>query len=141
MDTPGRFGTIELLRQKPSSGGANTSEDVVIASFGVDTPVVSFGRDPSCSVRLYYPAVAPLHARIVFNDDRKAFVEIMAGATQGAVVDGCLVFPVEEEKGVRTVALGNRSEVEIQGKRFRFTYPPKEMRAVLAASPARASFL
>ncbi|KAJ7697125.1 hypothetical protein B0H14DRAFT_2485506, partial [Mycena olivaceomarginata] len=127
MDTPGRFGTVELLRK--------TGEDAVIASFGVDTSTVSFGRDPTCSVRLYYPAVAPLHARIVFNDDRKAFIEVMGSG--GVVVDGCMVFPLDGPNGMRTIALGNGSEVEIHGKRFRFTYPPKEMRAVLAASPAR----
>ncbi|KAF7365493.1 FHA domain-containing protein [Mycena venus] len=136
MDTPGRFGTIELLRQKsPNTPGEDV---VVIASFGVDTPTVSFGRDPTCSVRLYYPAVAPLHARIVFNEDRKAFVEVLGKS--GVVVDGCMVFPLDEgngTNGMRTVALGNASEVEIHGKRFRFTYPPKEMRAALAASPAR----
>ncbi|KAJ7745958.1 hypothetical protein B0H14DRAFT_458333 [Mycena olivaceomarginata] len=127
MDTPGRFGTVELLRK--------TGEDAVIASFGVDTPTVSFGRDPTCSVRLYYPAVAPLHARIVFNDDRKAFIEVIGSG--GVVVDGCMVFPLDGPNGMRTIALGNGSEVEIHGKRFRFTYPPKDMRAVLAASPAR----
>jgi pSer/pThr/pTyr-binding forkhead associated (FHA) protein len=81
MDTPGRFGTVELLRK--------TGEDAVIASFGVDTSTVSFGRDPTCSVRLYYPAVAPLHARIVFNDDRKAFIEVIGSG--GVVVDGYVI--------------------------------------------------
>ncbi|KAJ7620593.1 hypothetical protein DFH06DRAFT_908187, partial [Mycena polygramma] len=108
----------------------------VIASFGVDTPTVSFGRDPACSVRLYYPDVAPLHARIVFNDDRKAFVDVLGRA--GVLVDGCQVLPLDDggEAGKRTIALGNGSELEIHGKRFRFSYPPKEMRAALAASPA-----
>ncbi|KAJ7210677.1 hypothetical protein B0H12DRAFT_1033612, partial [Mycena haematopus] len=127
MDTPGRFGVIELLR--------STGEDVVIASFGVDTSTVSFGRDPTCSVRLYYPAVEPLHARIVFNEDRKAFVEVLG--QNGVIVDGCMVFPSAGPSGMKTVALGNASEIEIHGKRFRFSYPPKEMRAALAASPAR----
>ncbi|KAJ6466337.1 hypothetical protein C8R45DRAFT_1021341 [Mycena sanguinolenta] len=127
MDTPGRFGVIELLRR--------TGEDVIIASFGIDTPVVSFGRDPTCSVRLYYPTVEPLHARIVFNEDRKAFVEVLGKS--GVVVDGCMVFPLDGTGGMRTVALGNASELEIHGKRFRFSYPPKDIRAALAASPAR----
>ncbi|KAJ7054290.1 hypothetical protein C8F01DRAFT_501654 [Mycena amicta] len=120
MDLPGRFGTIALLRQ-------NTPDDVV-TSFGVDTPAVSFGRDPNCSVRLYYPDVAPIHARIVFHD-KKAFLEVLG--EQGLIVDGCQVFPT------KTIALGNGSELHIHGKRFRFTYPPKDMRAALAASPAR----
>ncbi|KAK7048068.1 FHA domain-containing protein [Favolaschia claudopus] len=130
MDTPGRFGTIELLRAIPNSNAA----DLVIASFGVDTTSVSFGRDPTCGVRLYYPTVAPLHARIVFNEDRKAFVEVLGSG--GVVVDGCMVFP-NESSGTKTIPLANASELEINGKRFRFTYPPKEMRAALAASPAR----
>ncbi|KAJ7830253.1 hypothetical protein B0H14DRAFT_2807858 [Mycena olivaceomarginata] len=148
MDTPGRFGTIELLRQRPD---AQVSDDILIASFGVDTPTVSFGRDPNCSVRLYYKAVAPLHARILFNEDGRAFVEVIGEG--GVVVDGCSVFPLDEGagadqsgsgkgesadgrvgKGLQTIALGNVSELEIHRKRFRFTYPPKDMRTALAPS-------
>ncbi|KAF7314025.1 FHA domain-containing protein [Mycena chlorophos] len=121
MDLPGRFGTISLLRQ-------NTVADIV-TSFGVDATAVSFGRDPTCSVRLYYPDVAPVHARVVFNDTKKAFLEVIGDS--GLSVDGCEVFPQ------RTIPLENGSEVVIHGKRFRFTYPPKDMRAALAASPAR----
>ncbi|KAG5651951.1 hypothetical protein H0H81_006835 [Sphagnurus paluster] len=35
------------------------------------------------------------------------------------------------------IPLTNNSEFEIHGKRFRFTYPPKELRAALHATPAR----
>ncbi|KAJ7801293.1 hypothetical protein B0H14DRAFT_2896265 [Mycena olivaceomarginata] len=121
MDTPGRFGTIELLRQRPDGAFAaecSPSDDILIASFGVDTPTVSFGRDPNCSVRLYYKAVAPLHARILFNEDGRAFVEVIGEG--GVVVDGCSVFPLGE--GL------------VEGKRFRFTYPPKDMRTALGPS-------
>ncbi|KAJ7851928.1 hypothetical protein B0H14DRAFT_3659701 [Mycena olivaceomarginata] len=38
------------------------------------------------------------------------------------------------EKGIQTIALENASELEIHGKRFRFTYPPKDMRTALAPS-------
>ncbi|KAJ6522328.1 hypothetical protein DFH09DRAFT_1191665 [Mycena vulgaris] len=55
LDSPDRYGTIELRRL--NTPGA------VVASFCVDTPAVSFGRDTSCSVRLYYPAVASTGAR------------------------------------------------------------------------------
>ncbi|KAJ6550990.1 hypothetical protein DFH09DRAFT_988552, partial [Mycena vulgaris] len=128
LDSPGRYGTIQLLRQNPTAD--------VVTSFGVDTATVSFGRDTACSVRLYYPDVAPVHARIVFNDARKAFLEVLG--SHGLLVDGCLVYPHEEGSGkTKTIPLGNASELEIHGKRFRFTYPPKEMRAALAASPAR----
>ncbi|KAJ7773352.1 hypothetical protein B0H16DRAFT_1512074, partial [Mycena metata] len=154
----GRFGTVQLLRRQPAStattAGSSTTtaaaagDEVVIASFGVDTPTVSFGRDPTCSVRLYYPTVAPLHARIVFSGDesekkKNAFVEVLGA--NGMLVDGCTVYPNAQDdgsgsgsgKGVRTIALGNGSELEIHGKRFRFVYPPKEMRKALAESPAR----
>ncbi|KAJ7099700.1 hypothetical protein C8R44DRAFT_642264, partial [Mycena epipterygia] len=128
MDLPGRYGTIQLLRQ-------NTPADVV-TSFGIDNPAVSFGRDTACSVRLYYPDISPVHARIVFNDARKAFLEVIG--TQGLLVDGCRVYPHENGGGTpKTIPLGNASELEIHGKRFRFVYPPKELRAALAASPAR----
>ncbi|KAJ6535015.1 hypothetical protein B0H19DRAFT_1383281 [Mycena capillaripes] len=85
-----------------------------IISLGVDTPFVSVGRDTTCSVRLYYPAVAPLHARVVFNDDRKAFMEAL------------------DAGGVHI--LSTRLPVEA----FRFMCLPKEMRAALATSPDRA---
>ncbi|KAJ7806586.1 hypothetical protein B0H14DRAFT_2316159, partial [Mycena olivaceomarginata] len=112
------------------------------ASIRLSSPLVSFGRDISCSVRLHYSAVAPLHARVVFNEDRKVSVEVLRA--NGVVVDGCVVYPVvspEGGGGKKTALLTHGSELEIHGKRFRFTYPPKEMRAALAASPARASFL
>ncbi|KAJ7487983.1 hypothetical protein FB451DRAFT_1025621 [Mycena latifolia] len=140
LDSPGRFGTIQLLRSASAIGTTSNTSDVV-TSFGVDTSTVSFGRATNCSVRLYYPAVSPVHARIVFNDDRKAFLEVLGAA--GVNVDGCIVYPnAEEGKGgkTKTIALGNGSEIEINGKRFRFAYPPKELRKALAASPARASF-
>ncbi|KAJ7071876.1 hypothetical protein B0H15DRAFT_869691 [Mycena belliarum] len=132
LDSPGRYGTIQLLRQNPAAG---VSE--VVTSFGVDTQSVSFGRGTTCSVRLYYPDVAPVHARIVFNDARKAFLEICGAA--GLSVDGCTVYPhvASPTSATKTIALGNGSEIVIHGKRFRFVYPPKERRAALAASPAR----
>ncbi|KAJ7727427.1 hypothetical protein DFH07DRAFT_757703, partial [Mycena maculata] len=144
MDLPGRFGTLSLLR-------ATTSE--VVTSFGVDTPQLDFGRDTRCGVRLYYREVDPFHARIVFvsppapspTAKSKAFLEVLGAG--GAIVDGCCVFPYAAEelsaKGgkPRTIALGNGSEVEIHGKRFRFTYPPRlsesERREMLGRSPAR----
>ncbi|KAJ7488025.1 hypothetical protein FB451DRAFT_1390979 [Mycena latifolia] len=87
---------------------------------------------------LYYPAVSPVHAPIVFNDDRKAFLGVCGMA--GISADGYLVCPNALEGGqgkggkTQTTALGNESEIE---KQFRFTYPPKELRKALAVSPAR----
>ncbi len=53
------------------------------------------------------------------------------------MVDGCLVYP-NTTGAPMTIPLTNNSEIEIHGKRFRFTYPPKELRAVLFASPIRS---
>ncbi|KAF7324517.1 FHA domain-containing protein [Mycena kentingensis (nom. inval.)] len=125
MDVPGRFGTIALLRK-------NSADDVV-TSFGVDSTTVTFGREQTCTIRLYYPDVDPVHARIVFNDDRKAFLEVLG--ENGLLVDGCHVYP--NLSSTKTIPLANGSEVHIHGKRFRFNYPPKDRRAALAASPAR----
>ncbi|KAJ6529888.1 hypothetical protein DFH09DRAFT_934682, partial [Mycena vulgaris] len=107
--------TIELLRL--NTPGA------VFASFGVDTPTVSFSRDTSCSVRLYYPAVAPVHARIVFSDARKAFLEVLGA--QGLRLDGCVVYLHADADKTKTIALRNGGELETHGKRFRLPYPAK----------------
>jgi hypothetical protein len=45
----------------------------IVASFPIDDDTVSFGRDPNCSVRLYYPTVSALHAEIVFQDKKVCF--------------------------------------------------------------------
>jgi hypothetical protein len=50
-------------------------EETVIASYPIDNDEVTFGCDPSCGVRLYYPTVSPLHAKIIFQERkvRKSF--------------------------------------------------------------------
>jgi len=48
-----------------------TNEQVAV--FPIDEETVTFGRDPTCSVRLYYPDVSALHAKLVFQE-RKARV-------------------------------------------------------------------
>ncbi|KAG6844641.1 hypothetical protein H0H87_005154 [Tephrocybe sp. NHM501043] len=126
----GRYGTISLLkRHRASSSSNNDSAGDVLTAFGIDTPNLTFGRDPSCGVRLYYADVGLVHCRITF-EERKAFLGVLGDS--GVRVDGCAVFPEGEE---RTVPLSNGSEFEIHGKRFRFSYPPKEMREALYASP------
>lgn len=56
----GRYGTICLMkRQEPGT---------VVTSFGIDTEELTFGRDPACGVRLYYPDVSLVHCRIVFEE-------------------------------------------------------------------------
>jgi hypothetical protein len=53
-------------------------------------------------------------------------------------VDGCEVFPNRRDGASPTmIPLQNDSEIEIRGKRFKFSYPPKEMRAVLFSTPTR----
>ncbi|KAG6847894.1 hypothetical protein H0H93_005119, partial [Arthromyces matolae] len=123
----GRFGTLSLLKHNSPSPGT------VLTSFGIDATPLTFGRDPNCGVRLYYPEVDLVHARIDFDEemDRKAFLCVLG--EKGVGVDGCWVKP--EMTTTTTVPLVNGSEFEIRGKKFRFTYPPKEMRAVLSASP------
>jgi hypothetical protein len=57
----------------------------------------------------------------------------------GLLVDGCLVYPNLTANGTQTtIPLTNNSEIEIHNKRFRFTYPPKELRTMLFASPIRS---
>lgn len=55
----GRYGKISLLKQ---------GTDVVVTAFGIDVEQLTFGRDPQCSVRLYYPDVSLVHCKIVFEE-------------------------------------------------------------------------
>lgn len=55
----GLFGTLRLMKR-------TTNEQV--AAFPIDEETVTFGRDPICSVRLYYPDISALHAKIVFQE-------------------------------------------------------------------------
>ncbi|KAJ7488029.1 hypothetical protein FB451DRAFT_1390983 [Mycena latifolia] len=82
------FSAGKRLLCSASATGATSNTSDVVTSFGVDTPTVSFGRATNCSVRLYYSAVSPVHARIVFSTDSKAFLEVLGAA--GVSVDGCL---------------------------------------------------
>ena len=65
MDTTGfsqvgRYGTISLLKRN--------EEDTVVTSFGIDAEELTFGRETTCGVRLYYPDVALLHCKVVFEE-------------------------------------------------------------------------
>lgn len=60
-DTQGRYGTLRLISTK--SGKA-------VSSFPVDGDVLTFGRDVSCDVRMYFVAVSSLHAKLVFEDSK-----------------------------------------------------------------------
>ncbi|KAJ7706175.1 hypothetical protein B0H17DRAFT_614308 [Mycena rosella] len=75
---------------------------------------------------------------LIENEDPMSFSEHTMSCSR--------IWPVprggaQGEAGKKTIPLGNGSEGEIHEMRFRFVYPPKEMRKVFAASPARAVFL
>ena len=134
----GRYGVLRFMRWH---------EETVIASYPIDDEELTFGCDPSCSVRLYYPTVSPLHAKIIFQERKvglsfvfafifltqpfQAFIQVFGG--HGIVADKCQVFPSATSH--TTVPLTNNSEVEINKKRFRFEYPPKALRPILAFTP------
>ncbi|KAJ3515945.1 hypothetical protein NLJ89_g1440 [Agrocybe chaxingu] len=135
MDTSGfsqvgRHGTLSLIKRN-----ATPPESDVITSFGIDDEELTFGSVTTCGVRLYYPEVDALHCKLVF-EERKAFLAVIGA--QGALVDGCKVYPHTSGGNSQTIIpLTNNSEFEIHNKRFRFTYPPKEIRKALYATPAR----
>ncbi|KAG6329949.1 hypothetical protein ID866_9139 [Astraeus odoratus] len=124
----GRFGTLRLMkRQEP---------DIPIASFPIDDETVTFGRDPSCSVRLYYSSMIGTKLGFVDTSSHiQAFIVVLGSG--GVVVDGCVVHPSPNEALPTTIPISNHSEIEIHKKRFVFTYPPKEMRTALYTSPQK----
>ncbi|KAH9947856.1 hypothetical protein B0H21DRAFT_736642 [Amylocystis lapponica] len=117
----GRYGTISLLKR--------LEPDTVVASYPIDEPEITLGRDTSCSIRLYYPAVSALHCKIIFNEN-KAFLVVLG--TNGVLVDGCPVFPSPAGSPPATVPLPNGSTIDVHRKRFRFAYPPKHLRTAFA---------
>jgi pSer/pThr/pTyr-binding forkhead associated (FHA) protein len=135
----GRFGTLSVMK---------TSEQTVpVAHFPIDEEEITIGRDPSCSIRLYYETVSRLHCKITFQERKVSFLVskptetylclfkaflVVLGAS-GLTADGCEIFPTAS--GPTTVPLGNESEIEVHRKIFRFTYPPKELRAILLSTP------
>ncbi|KAI0649854.1 hypothetical protein C8Q79DRAFT_900791 [Trametes meyenii] len=125
----GRFGTLSLLRRLPVES--------VVTSYPIDDEELTIGRDQSCSLRLYYPAVSALHAKITFVD-RKAFLVVLG--TNGIMLDDSPLFPAASNApGPTTVPLQNSSVIEIHKKRFRFNYPPKHLRPALINTPSRAT--
>ncbi|KAG8859708.1 hypothetical protein FRB96_004282 [Tulasnella sp. 330] len=121
MDTVGRYGTVALVRKL-------TFESVT--SYPVDDERTTFGRDPKCSIRMYFHAVDPLHCTLYFEDG-KAYLQVTGQG--GVVVDDTHVPPGE------TVCLNNSSRFMIWKKLFEFTYPPREIRSQLLATPRHAS--
>ena len=64
----GRFGTLRLMKR--------LEPDKVVASYPIDDEEVTLGRDPSCSIRLYYDSVSGLHCKIIFRE-RKVSLRLM----------------------------------------------------------------
>lgn len=58
-DVFGSYGVLRFMKRH---------EESVVASYPIDDDELTFGSDPSCSVRLYYPTVSPLHAKIIFQE-------------------------------------------------------------------------
>ncbi|KAH9851069.1 hypothetical protein C2E23DRAFT_904599 [Lenzites betulinus] len=125
----GRYGTLSLMRRLPVES--------VVTSYPIDDEELTIGRDQSCSLRLYYPAVSALHAKITFVE-RKAFLVVLG--TNGLLLDDEPLFPATANApGPTTVPLQNSSVIEIHKKRFRFSYPPKHLRTALINTPTRAT--
>ncbi|KAH7911483.1 hypothetical protein BJ138DRAFT_1150446 [Hygrophoropsis aurantiaca] len=122
----GRLGTLRLMKR--------TEPNTTVATFPIDDEIVTFGQDPKCSVRLYYPSVSAVHAKIIFQD-RKAFIVVLGD--NGLLIDGCQVLPSANHSLPTTVPMSNNSEIEIHKKRFIFSYPPKELRTALYMSPSK----
>lgn len=125
----GRLGALSLLRPPPA--------DSVVTSYPIDDEEITIGRDQACSLRLYYPAVSALHAKITFVE-RKAFLVVLG--TNGVLLDDSPLFPAAATAlRPTTVPLQNNSVIEIHKKRFRFTYPPKHLRPALINTPTQAT--
>lgn len=66
----GRYGTIRLVKRNDPNG--------IVAVYPVDDEVVTFGRDPTCSIRLYYQWVSAFHCKIIFEERKvSAFVRLL----------------------------------------------------------------
>lgn len=62
MDTSyvGRYGTLSLMKKDGSN--------IPIAHYPIDDEEITIGRDPNCSVRLYYDTISKLHCKVTFED-------------------------------------------------------------------------
>lgn len=62
MDTSeiGRFGTLRFMKR--------LDPEAMVAAYPIDEEEITLGRDPACSVRLYYQDVSLVHCKIVFEE-------------------------------------------------------------------------
>jgi len=56
----GRYGTLSLMKKDGSN--------IPIAHYPIDDDEITIGRDPNCSVRLYYDTISRLHCKVTFED-------------------------------------------------------------------------
>jgi len=56
----GRYGTLSLMKKDGSN--------IPIAHYPIDDEEITIGRDPNCSVRLYYDTISKLHCKVTFED-------------------------------------------------------------------------
>ncbi|EPQ50494.1 hypothetical protein GLOTRDRAFT_141481 [Gloeophyllum trabeum ATCC 11539] len=122
----GRYGTLKLMKRNDPSA--------VAAVFPIDEEEITFGRDVKCDVRLYYDSVSAVHCKVMFQE-RKAFLVVLG--TNGVWVDDSPVYPSSNPASPATIPLSTNSKIEIHKKLFIFQYPPKELRPILIATPAR----
>ena len=64
----GRYGSLSLLKR--------LDPDAIVASYPIDDLEITIGRDPSCSIRLYYASVSALHCKIIFNESKVSRVSL-----------------------------------------------------------------
>jgi hypothetical protein len=55
----GTYGSLKVLKKKT---------DEFVACFPIDDEELTFGRNPECGVRLYYPTVSMFHCKIIFKE-------------------------------------------------------------------------
>ncbi|KAI5993106.1 hypothetical protein F5J12DRAFT_697291, partial [Pisolithus orientalis] len=75
-----------------------------------------------------YSSASSVHAKVIFQEKKQVRVVIPFV---------CLVFlPFQNPSLPMTVPVRNISTLEVRGKRFVLTYPPKEMHTPLYSSPS-----
>jgi hypothetical protein len=134
----GRYGTLSLMKKDGSNIPSHTTLLTTKKSLLDETQTAVFG---------YTTTISKLHCKVTFEDAKvrawsvvllntllklsQAFLTVYG--TSGLVADGFPLFPTAT--GPTTVPLGNNTEIEIHRKRFIFTYPPKDLRAMILATP------
>lgn len=116
----GRYGTLSLLRRQENEG--------IVASYPIDDPEVTIGRDPTCNIRLYYPAVSAMHCKIVVDEENKVSFYITC------IEDEILGEPRSTMSPVQDASCRS-------GSRSRISVPIKtclQMHQFIALSPSRS---